>query len=183
MTRDRRSRNRSAVGQPGHRIGDFAFRDIRLRTGHPHRCAGRIGDHQPAREHPAEHAVLVLHPRLDFEMRRARRRDDHRRVCCTFARSASWTRSNHSLGFVADLVFGVAEHRLPARRQVNRCSPAGSSPTARRWRPAPPAHSVLRWPAAPVRSGGARCASARAPAPPGNRPAWSDSRWRPAPAP
>ena len=60
----------------------------------------------------------MLDPVLELEVLAGARRGGASSACVSAARSSGCTRPSHSPRRVADLGLAVAEHRLPARREV-----------------------------------------------------------------
>ena len=97
----------------------FSGRDVGVRTRHPHRLAVRIAHHRAAGEDPLVGAVIAPHAELGLVDRAAA--GDVRRQGVDRA----WTVVGmDQVGpggvLVQHLVIVVAEHRLPARREVGR---------------------------------------------------------------
>ena len=167
-----------AVRQSGQRIGDLGVGDVGERSGQPRHHALAVPHRRAAAEHPAERAVAMQDPVLALVVgaavrsRCARQRLLHARdVVGVDARQPF-------VGADADR----RTRRIPASPSSAATSTPrsrrGSSPTVRRWRRAPRARSAPRSradPRPPICATGA-CGYARAR--PGNRSAWSRSRWR-----
>ena len=115
----RQVRERVVKGVVGEAIdGDLALGDVGLRAGEADRRAAAVAHRQAAAQHPAVRAVAAAHPMLALQVRRlaAKMAIDGRAqqddVVGMHARQPL-------LGRVADLLFRVAEHRLPSRRVVD----------------------------------------------------------------
>ncbi len=111
------ARRGKSIGNIGQRfVGALARRDIGMQREQPIRLAGRVANRAAARKHPAPAAVLVTQTMFVFEARRAPVEMGLQSGQSVFA-IVRMNAAPPVVDALADLIFGEAEHALPARRK------------------------------------------------------------------